>query len=193
MWPGILATKCNGSGLAYHNLGMRIFTAFAVLTLTTSLYAQVYRCGSTYSNSPCAGGKTVEVAPSVSMVGGTTNTTTLYLCQSYGGGQFWSLQHCVKHGALVDRIESIPAHLPFDQQVEMASGQRNRAVALAAPPVQASRVDNVAPGKSIECAALDERIHYLDQLGRTGGNAQYMDWIANERKQARDRQFGLRC
>ena len=173
---------------------MRILAALVLLTLSTCLHAQVYRCGSTYSNAPCAGGKTVETTPPVSMAGGASGTTTLYLCQSYGGGQFWSQQHCVKHRALVDRMESVPANVPFDQQVEMASGQRNRGVALAAPPVQAARVDNnETPSKPAQCIALDERIRYLDQLARTGGNAQYMDWIANERKQARDRQFGLRC
>lgn len=172
---------------------MRILAALALLLLSTGLHAQVYRCGSTYSNSPCVGGKTVDTTPPVSAMGGTTGTTTLYLCQSYGGGQFWSQQHCIKHSALVDRMESVPANLPFDQQVAIASGQRNRGVALAAPPAQAARIENATPNKPAQCAALDERIRYLDQLARVGGTAQYMDWIAGERKQARDRQFGLRC
>ena len=172
---------------------MRLLTALTFLALSTSLHAQVYRCGNTYSNAPCAGGKTVETTPSVSALGGTSGTAMLYLCQSYGGGQFWSQQHCVKHGALVDRMESVPANLPFDQQVEMASGQRNRGAALAAPPVQAARIENTTPSKPAQCTALDERIRYLDQLARAGGNAQYMDWIANERKQSRDLQFRIRC
>lgn len=172
---------------------MRPLLALAILVLSTSLHAQVYRCGSAYSNTPCAGGKTVETTPSVSAQGGASGTTTLYLCQSYGGGGFWSSDHCVKHGALIDRMESVPANLPFDQQVAIANGQRNRGAALSAAPVQAARIDTGGPSRSAQCAALDERIRYLDQLARTGGNAQYMDWIANERKQARDQQFGMRC
>lgn len=75
----------------------------------------------------------------------------------------------------------------------MARGQRNKGVALATPPVQATQVDIGTPSKPTQCAALESRIRYLDQLARSGGNAQYMDWIANERKQARDQQFRIRC
>lgn len=172
---------------------MRLPAALAILMLSTCLHAQVYRCGRAYSNTHCAGGKTVETTPSISMQGGASGTTTLYFCQSYGGGNFWSSDHCVKHGALVDRMESVPANLPFDQQVSLANSQRNRGAALSAPPVQAAGIDTGVPSKPAQCAALDERIRYLDQLARTGGNAQYMDWIANERKLARDQQFGMRC
>ncbi len=33
----------------------------------------------------------------------------IYRCRTYGGGQFWSEQHCQQHGALIERIESVPA------------------------------------------------------------------------------------
>jgi hypothetical protein len=75
----------------------------------------------------------------------------------------------------------------------MARGQRNRGGALAAPPMQAAQIDTGAPSKPAQCAALDSRIRYLDQLARSGGTAQYMDGIANERKQSRDVQFQIRC
>lgn len=90
-------------------------------------------------------------------------------------------------------MESVPSGMPFDQQVQMAQAQRAKSAALTTPPVQTTRVESSTPSKPSQCAALDARIHYLDQLGRAGGTAQYMDWIANERKQSRDQQFRMRC
>ncbi len=44
----------------------------------------------------------------------------LYRCRSYGGGLFWSQAHCQQHGALVDRIESVPSGLSADRQIRVA-------------------------------------------------------------------------
>ncbi|WP_367849578.1 hypothetical protein [Rhodoferax sp. WC2427] len=172
---------------------MRLITALALLALSGSLHAQVYRCGNTYSSAPCAGGRSVDTSPAISAQGGAAGTTTLYLCQSYGGGQFWALEHCSQRSALVERMESVPAGMPFDQQVELAQGQRAKSAALAAPPVQTTRIESHTPSKASQCTELEGRIRYLDSWARAGGNASTMDWIANERKQSRDQQFRIRC
>lgn len=44
-----------------------------------------------------------------------------------------------------------------------------------------------------ECKALDERIKYLDSMARQPQSGQMQDWIKNERKIARDRQFRISC
>lgn len=44
----------------------------------------------------------------------------LYRCRSYGGGLFWSQTHCQQHGALIDRIESVPSGLSPDRQIRVA-------------------------------------------------------------------------
>lgn len=169
------------------------FATLAFLALSSGLHAQVYRCGNTYSSAPCAGGRSVDSSPALSAQGGAAGTTTLYLCQSYGGGQFWALEHCSQRSALVERMESVPSGMLFDQQVQMAQGQRAKSAALAAPPEQTTRIESTAPSKASQCTALDARIRYLDQMARAGGNGQYMDWVANERKQSRDQQFRMRC
>ena len=43
------------------------------------------------------------------------------------------------------------------------------------------------------CQWLESRITQLDSMARAGGPAQYLDWMAGERKKARDEQFRLRC
>ncbi len=44
-----------------------------------------------------------------------------------------------------------------------------------------------------ECKALDDYIKYLDALARQPQTMQTQDWIRDERKSARDRQFTIRC
>ena len=43
------------------------------------------------------------------------------------------------------------------------------------------------------CAALDARIKWIDAMARQPQGAPTQDWLANEKKLARDRQFRLRC
>lgn len=50
-----------------------------------------------------------------------------------------------------------------------------------------------ADSKKSECKALEERIRWLDDLGRSGGGGYTMDWIREERRLARDKQFRLKC
>ena len=44
-----------------------------------------------------------------------------------------------------------------------------------------------------ECAWLDAHIKHLDDLARQPQSGQMQDWIREERKKARDRQFRIRC
>lgn len=93
--------------------------ALGVAALAFSAEAQVYRCGNTYSNVPCTGAKEVDTSPTLSWGQAKGGTETLYLCQAYGGGQFWTRQHCRQRDALVERMESVPSGMPFEQQVEL--------------------------------------------------------------------------
>ncbi len=161
-------------------------------------WAQVYRCGNTYSSKPCAGGRQVDTSPAVidHADGGGRTSTTLYLCEGYGGGQFWTRDHCRRRNAHIERMETVPADLPFEQQVQMAQAQRDRAATKPDPHVIPSPVlPDAAVGNSrqAQCETLEARIKHLDRLGLVGGGPSQMDWIAHERKEARDRQFRLRC
>jgi hypothetical protein len=169
------------------------FCALAALAFESE--AQVYRCGNTYSNVPCAGGKEVDTSPTLSWGQTKGGTATLYLCQAYGGGQFWTREHCRQRDALVERMESVPGGMPFEQQVELArdrlaQSRRSADMSSSAPGQRMAPATNVSASS---CKFLDERIRQLDAMARAGGHAGYMDWIALERKDARDRQFRLRC
>lgn len=83
-----------------HSWGVRAFI-IVTLCLASAASAQVYRCGNKYSNTSCPGGREVDASPQVSQQGKNAAAITLYLCQSYGGGKFWTREHCVQHNALL--------------------------------------------------------------------------------------------
>ena len=64
-------------------------------------------------------------------------------------------------------------------------------------PAPVVTTQNNAPSdyavKKIECQSLDAHIQHLDSMSRQPQGAQMMDWIRDERKKARDRQFRIPC
>jgi hypothetical protein len=120
---------------------------------------------------------------------------TIYLCKDYSGGMFWASNHCSQHRALIDRMESVPSNLPWDQQVLLAQQARNRAAELTRPPpVMESRtviVNNM--GNTAACEALEQHIVHLDAMARQPQSAQMQDWIKAQKADARSQQFRLRC
>jgi hypothetical protein len=77
------------------------------------------------------------------------------------------------------------------------SPRAEAALSTAAPgsglPSPAVRVVNEAAERKAECVALSAYIEQLDAQARQPLSGQRQDWIRQERKQARDRQFALRC
>lgn len=58
---------------------------------------------------------------------------------------------------------------------------------------QNSPAADTAAFKKAECKSLDMWIEQLDSMSRQPQGAQTQDWIRDERKKARDRQFRLSC
>ena len=56
-----------------------------------------------------------------------------------------------------------------------------------------SRFTSEAAAKKMECEWLGSQIKHWDSMARQPQVAQMQDWISEQRKQARDRQFRIRC
>ncbi|MFD1836837.1 hypothetical protein [Paracidovorax cattleyae] len=93
----------------------------------------VYRCGNAYGEQACEGGRVVDTAPQVIASGPARGTATVYLCRARAGGRFWTPRHCHEHGAWVDRTETVPAGMRWEDQRAAAIAQRKQMAALAAP------------------------------------------------------------
>lgn len=169
--------------------------AISLVLLTSSAWAQVYRCGNTYSEEPCKGGRTVDTSPPLTDPRGPS-TTVIYLCRAPQGGQYWTAEACHTRGWTMERSERVPINAPWADQVAAARGQKRAAEALNAAPTtqymqQAPHQRQRTPRQ--ECSLLDERVKMLDNMGRAGSQHYDLDWVRRERKEVRDQQFRLRC
>lgn len=121
------------------------------------------------------------------------NSGSLYLCRAYSGGTFWAQAHCNQHSALIERIVSVPDSLPFDQQVNLAEQQR-APVSSTTTVTRTTTINNSsATNRLAECKALEAQITQLDAQARQPQSGQMQDWIAAQKKKARDRQFHIPC
>ena len=167
---------------------------FVLLGLAGDAGAQVYRCGNTYTAEPCKGGKEVDVSPAFSDRSGP-KTKEIYLCRAPQGGLYWTVEHCGQRGWTIERTERVPANVPWEDQLAAARRHKADAEALVVPPPTAYYAPPpvATPSNKFECQALDERIKQLDAMGRAGSLHYDLDWIRAQRKEARDRQFRIRC
>ena len=172
---------------AYFNAAIMLFVFFAGTT-----HAQVYRCGNSYSASPCAGGREVDVSNPLSDPAGP-KSVQIYLCKTPSSKLFWIQERCANRGWSLERSEWVPKNLSWDDQLDYARGKRSQAQALMNPVPVARSSAAPTESKVSQCKALEERVNWLDSLGRAGGSGYTMDWIREQRKLARDQQFRLRC
>lgn len=121
------------------------------------------------------------------------DAASIYLCKSYSGGTFWSSEHCGTQKATIERIVSVPDQMPFEQQVQLGNQAVAEAARLNAPPPPQSGNTVVQRSTTDECGSLEEHIRHLDSMARQPQSAAGQDRLAQQRKEARDRQFRLRC
>ncbi|MBS0451698.1 MAG: hypothetical protein JSS14_10320 [Proteobacteria bacterium] len=178
--------------------GLVQFLKLCVLALAVSLPTvqaqQVYRCGNNYSAEPCSGGKAVDVSPPVRNLDAVSKSEA-YLCVSNSGGRFWSPEHCRERGAQIDRIESVPAGLPWDQQVKIAEQQARQGYAIQRQNVtQHGGATAGTTGRDpSRCAHFNQQVEQLDIQARQPQSTASLGWIAQQRKDVRDRQHRAGC
>lgn len=174
--------------------------------------APVYRCGSSYSQAPCPGGRAIanQLSTLHDSTAASPGRATVYLCQGIGGGQFWSSSHCGQHQATIERMETVPASLPWSQQVQQAQTQSEQAQQLSEPyrpdhdrrhpqRANASRAQERArearqeqklqqrdQQQAAACSALRARLARLDAQGRAGSQQTNLEDLRAQRRQARE-------
>lgn len=114
----------------------------------------------------------------------TPERSTLYLCKAYSGGSFWSSTSCQAQRATIDRIATVPGHLPFEQQVAIANGEAQEAAALYAATgvgVTAGNTGGNSSPHAAECAAFDEALRNHDAAARMPQSGQVQDGLRQQR------------
>ena len=118
---------------------MRLKLRHRALLAAACLYAlgcqaqEVYRCGNTYTQEPCKGGKPVDVSPAFSDLSGP-KTTVIYLCRAPGGSLYWIPEKCIARGWSLERSATVSSGISWDNQVEEARRQRAEAQELTRSP-----------------------------------------------------------
>lgn len=176
---------------------MRIIALTGLLfcLLGGTAYAEIYRCGNSYSSEPCKGGKSVDVSPALSDPGGPA-TKEIYLCRNKADRLYWIREHCSARGWSIERIARVPKDASWDDQVEIAKRQKRSAESATALPSYSSNArgaDSAAVSKKDKCQKLEDRVNHLDRQGRAGSRLYDLDWIREQRRLVRDEQFRLRC
>jgi hypothetical protein len=129
---------------------------------------------------------------------------TLYLCKSYSGGRFWSERPCAERQALIERLVSVPAGMPFDQRVKLGEQARAEGERLTSPPpspaAAPARGKTAAPPQSgqqppakDECTRLSHRMAQLDAQARQPQSAEKQDKLAMQRRKLREKQVKAGC
>lgn len=130
----------------------------------------------------------------VAQPSGGPSSREIYLCKDVHGNLTWESVSCSVNGRFIDRIARVPTNVSWDEQVAIARQQRDRAHAIATEQVVPVATRSTGSKSNAgECQALEERVNWLDSLGRIGGGGYTMDWIRDERRKARDRQFRIGC
>lgn len=109
---------------------------------------EVYRCGNTYTQEPCKGGRTVDLSPTLSDLSGP-KTTVIYLCRAPGGSLYWIPEKCAIRGWTLERSATVSSGVGWDNQVAEARRQRNEAEELS---LRETRGDSSRhSGSSVTC------------------------------------------
>ena len=128
----------------------------------------------------------------------------IYRCRAYGGGQFWSGEHCQQHGALIERIESVPAGMSFERQVKVAEqGAGRSAKAVSAGESRRSEqalIEREARARAREQARLQARCaRWQAELERQQGysrqklTARRQEFIRNKQQALREQREQAGC
>lgn len=122
---------------------------------------QIYRCGNTYSNTPCTNGHVVASTQNIPQRK-TTVFKEIYLCKDIYDRLTWESVACSANGKFMDRIARVPANVSWEEQVTMARHQRNKAHAIASEQVVSVAPRPLALTTHDECQSLEQRIRLLD-------------------------------
>ena len=94
---------------------------------------------------------------------------TIYLCEAYGGGTFFTSGVCSHQKSMAIRMFNVP-DLPFQQQVDIAKQQM--------VPVQQSLTVNQVQTSNDNCGALSKERRAIDQI------TEKMIWVPIEQQNA---------
>ncbi len=134
-------------------------------------------------------------------IGVSAQADQIYRCQSYGGGLFWSQTHCQQHGALIDRIESVPSGLSPDRQIRVAeqglrqtarTASRTDAMTRAAQQAQ-QREARARERQQVRCDKLQAELEQQYSRSRQKLTALQQQRVSERQQRLREKREQAAC
>ena len=141
--------------------------------------------------SPIQPAARLAPAPSQALPDATPGIAKVTKCVGNNGGTTYGDAACPKGSA--------SSQLTLRANHNLMAAVRPQAPRPAEPPeepavaVAQTHSGDDAAVKKAECRSLDTQIERWDAMARQPQSAQTQDWIKDERKKARDKQFRLSC
>lgn len=174
---------------------MRLLFAICLIWSNCAFSQEVYRCGNSYSSTPCPGAKNIDVTPAVINPEGPL-TKFIYLCRRPNIDElWWSSSTCESQGWSIVDSAKVPTNVDWKTQLSIAKRFRADEIKASNQRGNWQHHQNTVQQKQTpsSCETLDERIKWLDSAARAGGSVKRMEWLRQERQSARDRQFRDGC
>lgn len=174
---------------------MQILIALALLLVGGVSAQEVYRCGNSYSSEPCKNAKFVDVTPAVSNPDGPL-TQLIYLCKRPDKSELWWIDRpcSQERWTLVESVR-VPSNVDWDTQLAIAKRKQAESASQASYAQNRHYSAAQSSNRANEgvCEQLSQRVDELDRMARAGGSVRRMEWIREQRQDARDRQFRAGC
>ena len=178
---------------------MRILIVLLLLFSPLS-HAQIYRCGNSYSDAPCAAGvQPMDASPAVQAEPATASEA-IHLCQSHSGARYWTRKACSEKQATLVQTVQVPVDLSWNEQLQLAKTARLQAEQKAKEKAKAVKArpesgkTAARPDKRRQrCQQLGEQLRKLDARARAGGTARSMQRLRTRRNELESERFKLQC
>ncbi|MDO5653524.1 MAG: hypothetical protein Q4G39_05415, partial [Brachymonas sp.] len=150
---------------------------------------QIYRCGNTYSNKPCSGGKKVEMDKVSTIPGDEAEREKILECRD-AAGIYWTRNDACKQGDTELGAYTAPRGLSLKEQVYIAKMKKqvneqlvvpNLPTASAGAGAASAAAADAGAEKPISCAEIAQSIKTLDEARRSQHDAGTAEYFARRR------------
>ena len=167
---------------------MKKFLTLFLLALALDASAQIYRCGNSYSHSPCAGGQSGKIVDSENFsVISQAEKQIIRECRA-GGGTYWSNGDCKNGDVQIGQYET-PKGLSFNEQVYIANMKKQQQQQPRQQQGSSSGGKSDGSSNSSICSSLDEEIKSIDAAMRQPQSASSMNHYTQRRRSLSDQKY----
>ena len=167
---------------------MKKYLTLFLLALALDASAQIYRCGNSYSHSPCKVGQVGKIVESekISVIP-RAEKQIIRECRA-GSGSYWSNSDCKDGHFQIGQYEA-PKGLSFNEQVYIADMKKQQQQQPRHQQGGSVGVMSGGSSNSSVCSSLDEEIKSIDAAMSQPQSASSMNHYTQRRRSLNDQKY----